>query len=66
MSFKEWLYAELQNDEVIDPDEVDLEELSEDMLLAETEVTEDDLENYKNQFREHCESTGDTPDWDLD
>lgn len=66
MSYKEWLYAELQNDEVIDPDEVELDELSEEMLLDTTELTEDDLENYKNQFKEHCAAQGEEPDWDME
>ena len=66
MSFKEWLYDELVNDDVIDSEEVELYELTESFLMDTTELTEDDLEAYRSQFVEHCENKGVTPEWDVD
>lgn len=66
MSFKEWLYDELINDDVISPDEYDVDELTVTLILSSTEVEEDDLENYKEQFEEHCDSNGEEPIWDLE
>ena len=66
VSFREYLYAELINDGIIDEDSVDPEDLSEEMLLTETELEEADIENYKESFRERCQHEGETPDWDLE
>lgn len=66
MSFKEWLYTELDNDGVIDPSDVDIDELDKDFLLSCTDLEEDDLDNYEEQFREHCRRRGETPVMDLD
>lgn len=66
MSYKEWLYAELENEGVINPLEVDVDELDKDYLLQTTDVEEDDLDNYAAQFEEHCANRGETPIWDLD
>lgn len=66
MSFKEWLYAELINDGYVDEEDFDIEDMDEDTLLAETDVDEMDMENYRNQFVEHCAAEGTNPIWDLD
>lgn len=66
MSFKEWLYDELDNDGIIDKDEVELEEITESFLMDTTELTEDDLNTYKQQFVEHCDNKGEQPEWDVD
>ena len=66
MSYKEWLYDELVNDGFIDESEYEADELTKSLILTSTEVDEDDLDNYAEQFKEHCDSRGDTPDWDLE
>lgn len=65
MSFKEYLYAQLVADGVIDEDETSIDDLSVDMLVSETDLYEDDIESYKNDFREYCDNTDQEPDWDL-
>lgn len=65
-SFKEWLYAQLVGDEIIGEDDYDMDELDELTLLSETDLEQDDLENYKAEFEQHCASIGSQPDWDLD
>lgn len=65
MSFKEWLYVQLLNDNVID-DSTDVSEISEEMVLEDTELEEYDIENYRTQFVEHCDSLGVEPTWDVE
>jgi hypothetical protein len=65
MSFKEWLYTELINDGIIDED-TDLEDITEQMLLEDTEVDTADIENYREQFRDHCNGIGEEPVWDVE
>lgn len=65
MSFKEWLCTELIEEGVVDED-IDPDELSTQMLLEDTELDEEDIENYKQQFAEHCENLDKEPSWDLD
>lgn len=65
MSFKEWLYDQLVTDGIID-DSTELEELTESMLFEDTEVDSYDIENYKEQFLEHCSAIGASPVWDVD
>ena len=65
MSFREWLYAQLVADEVIDNEETTIEDLSKDMLITETSLYEDDIKSYENDFREYCDNTDQEPDWDL-
>ena len=64
MSFKEWLRTELINDGVIDEDE-DFE-FTVNELVTTTSLDEEDIENYKDQFIEHCSSVNVEPEWDLD
>lgn len=66
LSFLNWLYDELVNDEIVDPTEVDIDELSKEFLLTETECTEEDYQNYKDQFTQHCESVSESPEWDVE
>lgn len=66
LSFLNWLYDELVNDEIIDPAEVDIDELSKEFLLTETECTEEDYQNYKDQFIQNCESVSESPEWDVE
>lgn len=66
LSFLNWLYDELVNDEIIDPAEVDIDELSKEFLLTETECTEEDYQNYKDQFTQNCESVSESPEWDVE
>ena len=66
MSYTEWLYDELVNDGFIDESEYEADELTKSLILTSTEVDEDDLDNYAEQFKEHCDSRGETPDWDLE
>lgn len=66
LSFLNWLYDELVNDEIIDPTEVDIDELSKEFLLTETECTEEDYQNYKDQFTQHFESVSESPEWDVE
>lgn len=66
MSYKEWLYDELVNDGFIDESEYEADELTKSLILTSTEVEEDDLTNYEEQFREHCDSRGLDPYWDLE
>lgn len=66
MSYKEWLYFELVNDGVIDSDEYAVDEISKDILLDTTVLDEIDFDNYEEQFKEHCDASGETPVWDLD
>lgn len=65
MSYREWLYAELVNDGVIDDDDTDLESLNKNDLFSDTELEMDDFDNYAEQFAEHCRDLGVEPDWDL-
>ena len=65
MSFKEWLYEQLVNDDIID-DSTSVEEVSEAMLLEDTELEEYDIENYRSQFVEHCAGLGVQPKWDVE
>lgn len=65
MSFKEWLYDQLVNDGIID-NSTELEELTEAMLLEDTEVDIYDIENYREQFLEHCAAIGASPVWDVE
>ena len=65
MSFTNWLYDELVNDEVISPDEYDVDSLSQTVLLAETELTEAELEDYRGSFEDYCNAECVQPDWDL-
>lgn len=66
LSFLNWLYDELVNDEIIAPAEVDIDELSKEFLLTETECTEEDYQNYKDQFTQHCEAVSESPEWDVE
>lgn len=66
MSYKEWLYTQLENDGYIDSEEVDRSEISYDFLRTTTEVDGYDLDNYESQFAEHCLNQGVTADWDVD
>lgn len=65
MSFREWLHDHLVADDAIGED-TEAEELSVDMLLMETDVEEADIENYREQFREHCSNMGVEPIWDVE
>ena len=64
MSFKEWLYDELLTAGTIDED-FD-EDFTFDQLNSETDLTEDEYEQYKHEFEEHCEMISQTPIWDVD
>ena len=66
MSYKEWLYTELENEGVIDTDEWDLDDITTEALLESTDLDSCDLDNYTNQFKEYCSRRGITPVWDLD
>lgn len=64
MSFREWLLSELVNDGIVDA-EMEVEELTKQMLLEDTELGVDDIEIYEDQYREHCKGMGFEPDIDL-
>lgn len=67
MSYKEWLYNQLVDEEIIDEfDYEDADEVSRTVLLTETELEEDDLDNLENQFVEYCRTHGEQPIMDLD
>lgn len=65
MSFREWLYYELLDDGVID-DTYDEDDLSFNQLITETSLSEEDYEQYKSEFEEHCELISQTPIWDVE
>ena len=65
MSFRAWLYAQSVPDDVISEEDYCVDDLTEDAILTQTDLYEDDLESYRNDFREHCESEDMEPDWDL-
>lgn len=64
MSYKEWLHAELIGDDEIS-EETDVDEISRDFLLTQTDVDESDLEDYHGQFINACEINGWEPVEDL-
>lgn len=64
--YSDWLYLQLENDGVIDTDEVDVSEITEEFLLESTELEKSDLDNYVNQFAEHCKTLGCTPIFDVE
>lgn len=66
LSFLNWLWDELVNDEIVDPTEVDIDEVSKEFLLTETECTEEDYENYKSQFSQYCATANERPEWDVE
>ena len=66
MSYKEWLYDELCNDGIIVAEEVEMDEISDSFLLETTELDVYDLENYREQFKEHCSRNNVTPAWDVE
>ena len=65
MSFKTWLYNQLCADAVISEDYVEEDEITKDFLMLETDLLEDDIETYRNEFIAHCQTLGEQPDWDL-
>lgn len=66
MSFKEWLYDQLVNEEVIYEDDVDKDEFTKDFILSATDLEESDINNYEAQFIEHCDGMAVEPELDLD
>ena len=64
MGFREWLSSELVNDGVIDTD-VEIDEITKQMLLEDTELGVDDIEVYEDQYREYCKGMGYDPVIDL-
>lgn len=66
MSYVEWLYDQLCEDGFIDANDYDRDELTKTLLISSTELEEDDLANYEEQFIEHCSARGVEPDWDLE
>lgn len=66
MSYVEWLYDQLCEDGFIDSIEYERDELTKTLLISSTELEEDDLDNYEEQFKEHCSDRGIEPDWDLE
>lgn len=66
MSYVEWLYDQLCEDGFIDSSEYERDELTKTLLISSTELEEDDLDNYEEQFKEHCSDRGIEPDWDLE
>ena len=64
--YSDWLYAQLENDGVIDTSEVSIDELSEEFLIETTELELDDLQNYKDQYIEHCSRMGVSPVIDIE
>lgn len=65
MSFRNWLYNMLFEEGVID-ESFDADEFTVDDLLESTELDVEDLQNYRDQFTEHCASTGAEPEYDFD
>ena len=65
MGFKEYLYTQLVADDVISEDETTMDDLSVDMLTSETVFYDDDIESYKDDYREYCEDHDIEPEFDL-
>lgn len=65
MSFRNWLYETLIGEDIIDPVEIDVDELDIDILIATTDLEENDIDNYRIQFEESCRHEGITPDFDI-
>lgn len=66
--FTEWLQAQLIGDGFFEEDEdwenIDLTDKED--LLATTDIDEDDLENYKADYVEHCKAMNETPNFDVE
>lgn len=65
MTFKEWLFERLMDDEVID-DSWSAEELNYTDLYASTEFDDHDLFNYQEEYAGSCKNSNEEPVWDLD
>lgn len=65
MQFGEWLRNYLVEDEVIDKETLDTmtDPLSAQELIECTELDEDEINNYKTQYEEECQSEGSEPDY---
>lgn len=65
MSFGAWLRTVLVDDEVIEADVLNsmMDPLSAEDLMECTELDLDDIENYKTDYQQCCESDGDEPDY---
>lgn len=50
MEFSEWLYAELTANNIISSDRYTVEDMKVNLLLTETPVTTEDLDDYWAQY----------------
>lgn len=66
MSFRQWLYDALVDEGVIDEESMSIDEMSENTLFSETVLDSESLQQYKNEFEEHCHLSNLEPVWDLD
>ena len=65
-SFKDWLFVQLQGDDILDMRDYDNpEEITLTTLYEDTELTEDAYETYKAQYISYCKRYGLMCVWDF-
>ena len=64
-TFREWLYSQLVAEEEIAPDDVDCDDFELEDLYMCTDIDEEDIENYRTQYKEVCSDCGYEPDFDI-
>lgn len=65
-TFKEWLLAQLYEEEIIEEDDFDPDTVTKDELLSCTDLDAADLENYETEYKEMCQREAHEPLWDLE
>lgn len=66
MTLTEYIYTEMVNDGTLDEDIYDASDVTRDFLMQETELSEEEIDDYVREYNEYCESEGITPVEDLD
>lgn len=63
--FSEWLLRTLKVEDIL-PDDAGIHDVLDlDMLIMDTDLEEADIENLRAAYKEHCESNGLEPDFDI-
>ncbi len=66
MTLSEFIYHELVNDGTLDDDVYTSSDLSRDMLLQETELGNEEIDDLISQYKEYCEDECIDPDMDME